>query len=283
MFEVLKQKYNINDEFRRISNLFKKKIFSYYKGSGIYRYKVENNLEEITRDIFPYWKCRRPYVNYQDMRNALEIDVMVEHYKSISQDNILIALEYYINILTLFKNVDTSKYLSFGFTSDYNILNENIDTLLDYIHYQKHYIPNEQKVILIPKDPAAMAVAEQSSEDTSLAILMYNHASLKGNLEGKKDILRRIAQEYEPLLDKKVNGFSDYFDKANNMLNNLHIRHNNEKGKYKKELVITLNNEELEKWYDELYQLLLFCVLIIDNIERKKEIEEFLKILNKKD
>ena len=35
-----------------------------------------------------------------------------------------------------------------------------------------------------------------------------------------------------------------------------------------KNSIIDITDEELEKWYDKLYQLLLFCVLIKDNLER---------------
>lgn len=79
------------------------------------------------------------------------------------------------------------------------------------------------------------------------------------------------------MLSKPIDGFRDYFVKANNMLNNLDIRHNNKDDKNKNNLVISLKNDELEKWYDELYQLLLFCILIKDNTERKNNIEKFLK------
>ena len=112
-----------------------------------------------------------------------------------------------------------------------------------------------------------------------MAILIYNHHTLKGDLETKRKLLYSIAKEYEPLLSKPIDGFKDYFIKATSMLNNLDIRHNNKEGKHKNNLVINLENEELEKWYDELYQLLLFCVLIKDNIERKNNIEVFLKSL----
>ena len=58
------------------------------------------------------------------------------------------------------------------------------------------------------------------------------------------------------------------------------IRHNNKSGKNKKELVAQMSDEELESWYDELYQLLLFCVLIKDNKERKDKVDELLKRIN---
>ena len=112
--------------------------------------------------------------------------------------------------------------------------------------------------------------------------MMYHHASLKGKIEEKRKLLLSIAQEYETLLAKGIEGFSSYFDNARNMLNNTHLRHNNKSGKDKKELIAQMSNEELETWYDELYQLLLFCVLIKDNKDRKDKIAEFLKGLQEK-
>ena len=56
-------------------------------------------------------------------------------------------------------------------------------------------------------------------------------------------------------------------------VNKLNIKHNNKKE------IENLSDEQLEEWYDELYQLLLFCVLIKDNIERKNKADEFLKSL----
>ena len=138
------------------------------------------------------------------------------------------------------------------------------------------------KVILVPKDPAATAVAEIASKDVAFAILKYHHASLKGKIDEKRKLLLSIANEYEPLLNKQIDGFKEYFDKATNMLNNMNIRHNNKSGKNKKELIAQMSDEELESWYDELYQLLLFCILIKDNKERKDKIDDLLKRINTK-
>ena len=132
----------------------------------------------------------------------------------------------------------------------------------------------------MPKNPAATAVAEiTDKEHIAFAILKYNHNSLRGDLEGKRQLLLSIANEYEPLLKKPIDGFTDYFKKATFLLNNLNLRHNNKSGKDKKQFVVDMPNKELEKWYDELYQLLLFCVLIKDNVKRKKEIEDLVKKL----
>ena len=186
----------------------------------------------------------------------------------------IILLEYIFNLIYLIHtHLKVGKYEPISVKDDYTIFMSNVEHILEKMHYEKHFFKDEEKVILVPKNPAATAVAEISSDDTAMAILMYHHASLKGNLTRKKELLRQIAQEYEPLLKKGIDGFSDYFSKARDFLNNLDIRHNNGDSS----IVKNLSPEELENWYDELYQLLLFCVLIRDNKDRKDKMAEFLK------
>ena len=128
-------------------------------------------------------------------------------------------------------------------------------------------------------DPIQDENIEISDEETAMAILRYNHHTLKGDLETKRHLLNSIAREYEPLLNNPIEGYIDFFKKTNGLLNNLHIRHNNIESVDNKNLVIDIDDKTLEHWYDELYQLLLFCVLIDDNLKRKNDAGEFLKSL----
>jgi len=59
----------------------------------------------------------------------------------------------------------------------------------------------------------------------------------------------------------------------------MNIRHNNIEGKNAIEYVKNLSNEELEEWYDEIYQMLLLCILEYDNIERNKKVGELKNII----
>lgn len=284
IFEILKSNYNINLEFEKITALFEDKCIQYSQSIGFSQYRtLYYSLENMIDEIFPTWKARGSCVCCKNMRQELGINDI--HKKTnFTEDYILTCLEYYKNIFILFINRVAPKldHYAYSYLNSFHMLNPNMDKLLDYLNYEQHVFEKEEMVILIPKNPAATAVAEISSENTAMAILMYHHTSLKGQLEEKRDILRRIAKEYEPLLNKKTEGFHDYFDKANNMLNNLDIRHNNTEGRHKNVLATSLSDEELENWYDELYQLLLFCVLIKDNKDRKDKIAEFLKGLQEK-
>lgn len=96
----------------------------------------------------------------------------------------------------------------------------------------------------------------------------YNHFSNKGNIERKKEILKKIADLLEPWR-KPLNKSSELKDllKANNdkiqaleklfyMYNKFNIRHNNED-----QMLTGLSNQEIESWYDKIYTMSLFVIL----------------------
>lgn len=276
IFEILEEKYDIEEEIRKISNLFNSMKFM--KTNPLNFQSELYTIEKLVDDVFSHWKQRGSCLNCAEMKDKLHL---TQNFSGI--DNIINTLEYYSNILYIVEyKIDKLVNLPLRGCSEYRMLLENIDILIDQLHYKKQIFEEEDKVILVPKDPAATAVAEISSKDVAFAILKYHHASLKGQIEEKRKLLRSIANEYEPLLNKPIDGFKEYFDKATNMLNNMNIRHNNKSGKHKKELIAQMGDDELESWYDELYQLLLFCVLIKDNKERKDKVDDLLKRINAK-
>ena len=61
-------------------------------------------------------------------------------------------------------------------------------------------------------------------------------------------------------------------------LMNKFIRHNNSDNKY----IQTLNNNQLEAIYDDIYQLWLLAKLELDNVERNKRVKELLNAVNSK-
>ena len=42
-----------------------------------------------------------------------------------------------------------------------------------------------------------------------------------------------------------------------------------------------MSEEELEEWYDELYQMILLAFLMIDNVERMEKIKKLKHNINK--
>lgn len=276
IFEILEEKYDIKEEFIKIFNLFNNMKF--LRTLPLTFQQDVYTIEKLADDIFVQWKQRGSCLNCEEIKRKINLSKDFDNF-----ENIINHLEYYLNIIHLIEHkTDKIAQLPLRGCSEYWMMTENINILIEHLNYKKIVFDDEEKVILVPKDPAAIAVAEISSDDVAFAIMKYHHASLKGNLNEKRRLLVSIANEYEPLLEKPIDGFYEYIKDAKNMLNNAHIRHNNKEGSDRKELIANMSDEELEHWYDELYQLLLFCVLAKDNKKRKDKIHDFLNRINSK-
>ena len=150
------------------------------------------------------------------------------------------------------------------------------DVLGQYNHVA--YINEEQECVLIVEDKAEVTAAAEimPTPTLSIEVVRYNHRTLKGEIELKKKILLALGAELEAKRKKLhlINATleNDIFF----MLNNLNIRHDNKsKGdKNYKEYVAKMRKERLEKWYDELYQMILLAFLLMDNTKRAEKIKE---------
>ncbi len=265
--DILNEKYNFTDEIARIAILFNSKLLytdPYSLGPLHRRYTTLENV--FNTELFSGWKGRLSCINIEDLKNALNIEYKSGGIPNIeNDDDILKYLEYYINICTVFAKSPICSH--YNKTGDYTILSENIFMLLDHMNYEIIAIPDKQSFKIVPKNPQGAAVAEISTPHTGLAILQYNHRALKGDLIGKSKILAAIANEYEDILKNAPDGHKELFDKTRGLCNQLCIRHTNSTNKCNVE---KLSDTELEKWYDDLYQMLLLCVLINDNIKHKR-------------
>ncbi|MDD4519292.1 MAG: hypothetical protein PHI50_00185 [Alphaproteobacteria bacterium] len=285
IFDIIESKYDIDNEFNKITNLFDSEMIATSYSQGFRGTKtIWHTLEEITQNVFCEWESRGTCLSCQDMKKELGItDILQKETTSIEEK--ILCLEYYTNIEHLFASKifykDAAAPYQYTKKPIYKMFFENFQILLDHLNYEEFIFPKE-RVVLIPKNLASTAVAEISPNHIAMAILKYNHFSLKGNLSEKRELLLSIANEYESLLKKPIEGYTEFFSKTTGLLNNLNVRHDNTKGKNKNPIAEKMNPEEQEKWYDEIYQMLLFCVLIKDNIGRKKEADELLKKIRNK-
>lgn len=131
--------------------------------------------------------------------------------------------------------------------------------------------------IFIEKSPAAIAVAESEliPESLSYKLISYNHYAMKGNLVAKKATILALADLLEPQRKRLEKIDSTFASDLFYAFNNFNIRHNNitpETPKFKKP-VAELSQEQLEQWYDEVYQMCLLAFLKLEHINRKKEFD----------
>ncbi|MFA6729923.1 MAG: hypothetical protein WC152_03510 [Candidatus Izemoplasmatales bacterium] len=267
-FQILQEHFDLRKERKRIEKLFKDILF--YKDDS-----TEWSPEELVDQyLFYNWKQRNRCIDLADMKEVLCIDDLFEDDEP-SIDNLVKYLEYVVNILYLaesyMKNNDKINYYK-----NYIVLRENLNTLLDNINHEIHLCKNDEKALIVPKNEAVTAVADIVKPEIALKVIKYNHYLLKGDIETKKSILLDLGENLEPKrkelkeLDKTLESNIFY------LLNNMNIRHNNKdkSGKNYKEFVYEMELNQLEEWYDEIYQLQLLAFLLIKNVERNKKIED---------
>ena len=150
--------------------------------------------------------------------------------------------------------------------------------LSDYLkEYNQKAWYNEEKeqVIIVEDKPEVTAVAEIVEAENALSIIRYNHHALKGDIKAKKHILVEIGKKLEPERNRLHTINSSLEDKIFFMLNNMDLRHNNryEGDRNYKAVVAQMADEELETWYDELYQMMLLAFLELDQSDRSEKID----------
>lgn len=182
-------------------------------------------------------------------------------------DTLITFCEYSCNMLNYIiksgsYNAEITQYFS------------QIQKLIDIIGYEKH--EKEGLILFTPKSQAVNMAAQSVDYSTSYKLIEYNHHSLRGDIEAKKNILLLFATQLEPRREE-LNSLnrslcSDLFM----LFNNLNIRHNNvEEGSASyKEVVAKMSGKELEKWYDDTYMLCIEAFIALDNKTRREEIKQ---------
>lgn len=242
----------------------------------------------VYRTIFRYvneycfgeWEQRGHFVDVDDFLEALEFNDLKEK-ATYDVDAFLTLIELIYNFWELSHKQldldDNEKGYKLRWCGNYYHLKNVMDDILgQYNHIA--YINEEQECVLVIEDKAEITAAAEIMPTPALAVdvVRYNHRTLKGEIELKKKILLALGAELEAKR-KKLHAINatlenDIFF----MLNNLNIRHDNRsKGdKNYKEYVAKMKKERLEKWYDELYQMILLAFLLMDNVPRAEKIKE---------
>lgn len=187
--------------------------------------------------------------------------------------NMLIGLQYSVDYLDIYCRDVPIKMIM-----------EQIRRVIDAIGYME--TGDGRFTIFVEKSPAAIAVAESTiiPNDLSNRILEYNHYSLQGNIETKKQIIISIANILEPKrkeLDRVASSLCSVLFFA---FNNMNLRHNNVDADSKNYIstIAEMDVDDLENWYDEIYQMCLLSVLELEQADRKKKFDELKAAIEKR-
>ena len=258
IFDVLNKKINYRKEYQKIKDMFLKSYL--INGANYEKYTYEY--------VFNHWILKWKYRGAKcDLK---EIMKEIEEETDCGRDPIkdcLYLCELILNIrefLTFLKNNFYTNNGLFFYSIDDDMLLGNIAFILNELNYTIH-IEEDYKVLLIKKDADAINTSViVNKDDVSDLIMEYNDFKITNDISEKKKILVELANYLEPkrraLKSKNSNLEANLFM----AFNNLNIRHNNLEGKDKVEYTSNLKKEELLKWYDETYNLILIAIRLLE-------------------
>lgn len=127
--------------------------------------------------------------------------------------------------------------------------------------------------IYVEKNPASLAAAELTSTPLAYKVVEYNHYRLKGNLSAKQAILKLLADDIEDHNTRKmIKSINGTLETQLYQLLNKFARHDHSQTPE----ISNMSDDELEAWYDDIYQMWLLAKLELDNLERKKRVKKLL-------
>lgn len=256
---------DIRREYDRLFALFYKQKISYY-GS------VDITLREFCANSFSKFPFRETCISLKDFDDSNGFNFKEE------------PVFFDLNYLVLFCEysyslIDSSAIYNYtAITPELNTAMQLYIRQLNMVIEAIGYMKNKHKGItdLVPKDQAAIAVAEILIDpNLSYRVIEYNHHSMKGDIERKRATLLVLGDKLEPQLQrlKQINATLE--SNLSMLLNNVNVRHNNkEPGKNYKKYVAEMKDEEIEQWYDDLYQMILLAFLELDHLDRKGRLEQ---------
>lgn len=273
IFDIVAENINMESEANRLVALSSQEhvlVVNSYAYRTLFKY--------VDEYCFGEWVQRGHFVDVDDFLEALEFDDLQEK-AAYDVDAFLTLIELIYNFWELSHRQfdDDEKGYKLQWCGNYYHLKNVMDDVLGQYNHVA-YINEEQECVLVVEDKAEVTAAAEimPTPTLSIEVVRYNHRTLKGEIELKKKILLALGAELEAKRKKLhlINATleNDIFF----MLNNLNIRHDNKsKGdKNYKEYVAKMRTERLEKWYDELYQMILLAFLLMDNTKRAEKIKE---------
>lgn len=242
-----------------------------------------------TKRISAYDELSDYFIGFYFRGTCLSIDEFNElhnfHFEkeptNFNIDHLVSLCEYIENMLLGYQSAQYT--LGYGdMATGYSNINiqfyiMHISQVIEKIGYMQSN--QDGFVIFVEKSPETIAVAESEliPQDLSYKLISYNHYSMQGQLEAKKTILLQLASILEGKRKELKKADKTLEQDLFYIFNNLNIRHNNtnpeDTGKYKS-YVAQMPTDELEKWYDETYQMCLLAFLHLEHVTRKQNFDE---------
>ena len=269
--DILKNaQFDVTKEYFRLNTLFYEQKIKYHTQNSPYS-KI-NTLHGIINSYFTLVSFRNNALSLDDFDRANGF--------TFSQYHSFVDIDYFITFCEYLENIiiDIRKKLPSGFGEICNLIVEQIHNSIENICYME--LKKDNFISYVPKNATAITVAEIiEDDDLSYNTIFYNHHSLAGDIEGKKEILLKFASLYESRKSEAKGVCDKVSENLGYAFNTFNIRHNNiePSSKSYQEFFANLSNSEKEELYDDTYQLCLEFFIALDNKGKIKKFEDMRK------
>lgn len=282
IFEILEKSNTLTQEYKRIRKLAETEPILYIDAQeNTFFDSDEYTLMWYINELgFDMWKNKSFCIDFNDYCESINIDQIIL-LAGTTLEYFLTYVELIYNFWYIAKN-NKVQNIELEYFDSFDFLKKSMDNCLSKYNHKVIYIPEEEKAFVVEDKSEVTAVAEVVQPELAVSILRYNHHNLKGNIETKKSILLSMYSELEPKRTK-LRGINKALEEnISYMMNNLNLRHNNTvpENKNYREVIAKMTEEEIENWYDEIYQTILLAFLELEQQERNLRIQELKIMIN---
>lgn len=271
IFQLVEESYSIQDEIRKINKLL-----------NTQKYFVETYIdytlpELLEKYLFDDWKYRDTCISIEEyFRRA---NACVLSLGTVSEKQIINNLEVIENFLKLFFDHGDELYAKHTVQYYPDLVSVFCD-LIDIMEKRMGLCKREykDKVILYPKNaPLEKVIDLCDDEDVQWELIRYVREEL--SLAEKRKSLAYLATNLGIEEDDKEKDehIKTLVKKAGNVLNNLHIRHNNKTGKWENQALKELDETDAVALCDMVYNEMLTIILLREHTEYDEAYADFNK------
>ena len=275
IFDLVAESFDIEDEVARIDSMTREE-----RVLAVNDYRYYSLSDFVDSYCFDEWQHRGHCVDVEDLLETIDYEGLMNDAPS-DADAFMTIIELAYNFWVLAKKQFSCSDYTLKWQGNFYHLKDVLDDDLQRFNHVAYEDKENSRIIVIEDKPGVTAVAEIIAPSLALDVIRYNHRSLKGEIEAKKSIILSLAADLEPKRAALTKLNKQLAEDIFFMLNNLNIRHNNrsKKDKNYKEYVAKMRKERLERWYDELYQMILLANLLLDNVGRAEKVKELKAIV----
>lgn len=256
IFQLIEATYDIQKEVRKINKLFESEKY-FQQGFSNLTFK-----QVLCYFLFPNWELRGTCISIDEFLSRA--NAALPNTTKAKEEQIVNNLEVMENFIKLFNENCEGLYDEHGveFYEDFNSI---FCHLINTLEKRMGLVTREYKdrIILYPENaPLEQVIDLCVDEDVQWELIRYVREKL--TLAEKRKSLAYLAtnlyiEEDPQEKDAPIKGL---IRKACNILNNLHIRHNNKTGKWENSVLEGLDDQDANSLCDMVYNEMLIIVLL---------------------